>query len=200
MRYFIDTEFIEDGSTIDLISIGIVAEDHRELYAERITCKFGRAEDWVRENVFPHLECKPQIDNRGIIVPTVFNGTGGNTQFVRALVSGFIGDDEEPEFWGYFPSYDWVAFCQLWGKMIDLPRRFPKRINDICQLDGMGDHVIFPEQQTTKHNAIEDARWVRDVFNWYVNRGARPLNVKMSLPERGPWPLSEAQYRGEEDV
>ncbi len=31
MRYFLDTEFYEDGKTIDLISIGIVAEDGREL-------------------------------------------------------------------------------------------------------------------------------------------------------------------------
>ena len=33
MRYFYDTEFIEDGSTIELVSIGIVAEDGREFYA-----------------------------------------------------------------------------------------------------------------------------------------------------------------------
>lgn len=26
MRYFLDTEFIEDGKTIDLISIGIVSD------------------------------------------------------------------------------------------------------------------------------------------------------------------------------
>jgi hypothetical protein len=29
MKYFYGTEFIEDGKTIDLISIGIVAEDGR---------------------------------------------------------------------------------------------------------------------------------------------------------------------------
>lgn len=33
MKYFLDTEFHEDGKTIDLISIGIVAEDGREYYA-----------------------------------------------------------------------------------------------------------------------------------------------------------------------
>jgi len=32
MKYFIDTEFYEDGKTIDLISLGVVAEDGRELY------------------------------------------------------------------------------------------------------------------------------------------------------------------------
>ncbi len=36
MRYWYDTEFIEDGKTIDLISIGIVAEDGRELYLQSV--------------------------------------------------------------------------------------------------------------------------------------------------------------------
>jgi hypothetical protein len=38
MKYFLDTEFAETGGTenptIDLISLGIVAEDGREYYAE----------------------------------------------------------------------------------------------------------------------------------------------------------------------
>jgi 3' exoribonuclease, RNase T-like len=33
VKIFYDTEFIEDGRTIDLISIGMVAEDGREYYA-----------------------------------------------------------------------------------------------------------------------------------------------------------------------
>ncbi len=33
MKIFYDAEFIEDGVTIDLISIAMVAEDGRELYA-----------------------------------------------------------------------------------------------------------------------------------------------------------------------
>jgi hypothetical protein len=32
-RYFYDTEFNDDGSTIDLVSIGIVSDDGREYYA-----------------------------------------------------------------------------------------------------------------------------------------------------------------------
>jgi hypothetical protein len=30
MRFWFDTEFIEDGKTIDLMSIGVVAEDGRK--------------------------------------------------------------------------------------------------------------------------------------------------------------------------
>ena len=34
MKYWIDTEFIERPYAIDLISVGLGAEDGRELYAE----------------------------------------------------------------------------------------------------------------------------------------------------------------------
>jgi hypothetical protein len=34
MKYWMDTEFIERPYTIDLISIGLVAEDGREFYAD----------------------------------------------------------------------------------------------------------------------------------------------------------------------
>ena len=50
-RYFLDTEFIEDGKTIDLISIGIVCEDGRELYLANRNCDFDKASQWVKDNV-----------------------------------------------------------------------------------------------------------------------------------------------------
>lgn len=57
MRYFLDTEFIEDGRTIDLLSIGIVCEDGREFYAEvdQRDVDHEKADEWVRTNVISHL-------------------------------------------------------------------------------------------------------------------------------------------------
>jgi hypothetical protein len=55
VRYFYDTEFIEDGSTIDLISIGVVAEDGREYYAVSSEFNPERAGSWVRTHVLPKL-------------------------------------------------------------------------------------------------------------------------------------------------
>lgn len=48
VRYFYDTEFIEDGQTIELVSIGIVAEDGREYYAVSTDFDPARANPWVR--------------------------------------------------------------------------------------------------------------------------------------------------------
>lgn len=46
MKYFIDTEFVDDGHTIDLISIGIVAEDGRELYLQHVRPGLEEAPGW----------------------------------------------------------------------------------------------------------------------------------------------------------
>ncbi|MEO0869841.1 MAG: hypothetical protein AAFY17_15665, partial [Cyanobacteria bacterium J06642_11] len=55
MRYYLDTEFIEDGHTIDLISIGLVAEDGREYYALNVDCDWSKANNWVKQHVLGSL-------------------------------------------------------------------------------------------------------------------------------------------------
>ena len=55
MRYFYDCEFIEDGTTIDLVSVGVVAEDGREFYAVSTEFDSSTAGPWVRRNVLPKL-------------------------------------------------------------------------------------------------------------------------------------------------
>jgi 3' exoribonuclease, RNase T-like len=58
VKYWIDTEFIERPYTIDLISVGLVAEDGREFYAESSEVDWSKANQWTLENVRPQLEGK----------------------------------------------------------------------------------------------------------------------------------------------
>jgi hypothetical protein len=56
MRFWFDTEFYEDGKTIELISIGVVSQDGREYYAETPgSDRLAHQHPWLRENVWPHL-------------------------------------------------------------------------------------------------------------------------------------------------
>src|SRR5262245_10433135 len=55
VRYFYDCEFIEDGRTIELVSIGVAAEDGREFYAVSNEFDPSTAGKWVRANVLPKL-------------------------------------------------------------------------------------------------------------------------------------------------
>lgn len=71
MKYFLDFEFIEGFKKplfgkrrhfIDMISVGIVAEDGREYYAISNEFKWDDANEWVKENVLSKLEgrhCTP---------------------------------------------------------------------------------------------------------------------------------------------
>ncbi|MDA3854644.1 MAG: 3'-5' exoribonuclease [Candidatus Woesearchaeota archaeon] len=40
---------------------------------------------------------------------------------------------DKPEFYAYYADYDWVVFCWLFGRMIDLPKGFPRYCIDLKQ-------------------------------------------------------------------
>lgn len=146
MRYWFDTEFIEDGKTIDLMSLGIIAEDGRELYVENMDCDLSMASDWVRDNVIPHLGKNDPL--------RLYR------KQIRHTVLDFVGADK-PELWAYYADYDWVALCQLFGTMMDLPKGWPMYCRDVKQLcDDLGNPKL-PEQGKGEHHALADARWTR---------------------------------------
>jgi hypothetical protein len=154
MRYFLDTEFDENGSTIKLISIGMVREDGDTLYM--VSADFDPADcnEWVQANVLPLLGDAPRFPR----------------ETIRDAVRAFIGDDPKPEIWGYFADYDWVVFCQLWGRMVDLPKGFPMFCMDIKQWAkqrGVDIKSAVP-QQTGSHNALVDAHWNQRAYNFLL--------------------------------
>lgn len=144
MRVYFDTEFIEDGRTIDLLSIGLVRSDGAEYYAEPVETDRSRASDWVQENVLPQL-----------------TGPVKSRSVIAAEIREFVGD--QPEFWAWYADYDWVALCQLYGTMADLPEDWPMYCRDLKQVV---DHAGLRLQQgDSKHNALSDARWLAKQTN-----------------------------------
>lgn len=171
MRYFLDTEFIERGPKhpLELISIGIVCEDGRELYCVSTDFKSRHASAWVKENVFPHLPDRnvsfyDSPRRRGEALAWKSN------ERIASDIIKFIGNDSAPEFWGYYCDYDWVLFCQLFGDMSDKPRHFPYFCNDLRQaLDHEALHHI--NQPDAPHNALSDAHWIAETWRAHLNWG-----------------------------
>lgn len=74
--------------------------------------------------------------------------------------------EPKPEFWGYYADYDWVVFCGLFGTMMNLPKGFPMYCKDIKQLcDSLGNPRL-PEQGKGEHNALADARWNKQAYEY----------------------------------
>lgn len=167
-RFFMDTEFAEDGRVIDLISIALVREDGREYYAVSKEFDPERCNDWVRANVLP------------LLPPRDFGGWKTRKEIaadIRELVLGGDGGDK-PEFWAYFADYDWVVLCQLYGRMVDLPDGFPFWCHDLKQrMASLGiKKEQLPLQSGAEHSALEDARWVRTASLWIDAYGADRAN------------------------
>ena len=103
-----------------------------------------------------------------------------------------------PQFYGYYCDYDWVVFCWLFGKMIDLPQGFPMYCIDLKQMldvkykdgyyymnyiqvddtypsiiksgriDKVEKHPDYPKQ-TNEHSAIHDARWNFELYKFLTD-------------------------------
>jgi hypothetical protein len=150
VRCFVDTEFYEDGTTIDMISLGAVRSDGSEFYAVNRDAKLDRVSDWVRQFVLPKL-------------PLYGDQAWKTRDQIAKDFSAFMkGSGAEPsvsEVWGYYSDYDWVVICQMYGSMIALPNHFPKFCFDLKQFSKMLGSPTHPPDPEGEHNSLVDARW-----------------------------------------
>lgn len=212
--YFLDTEFLEGTQkrffgktkpTIDLISIGMVAEDGREYYA--ISKDFNLKEAWNRydivteqvygdqRNIFPEGIKKKVYWIRENVLKPIFddflspiqdsidnnyrkftinnfkfllNKYGkSNKEIANEIIDFTFKDSAEIlkngiKFYTYYGNYDWVVFCWLFGRMIDLPKGFPMYSKDLKQtLDEKQENryklkeIIDKTKVLTKHEESE---------------------------------------------
>ncbi len=184
MFYCLDEEFLDTGRTIDLVSIGLVSEDGRELYRQSVEFDPRKASPWVKENVFPYLErcpwtnvqitmhdlyfhekygqCVDQIRGR------VHNCPWRTREQLKRDIQAFMDVEAygKPELITWCGSYDHVAFCQIFGTMMELPKGFPHHVQDIqVALDkkGITDDML-PKQEGTAHNALADAKYIKKLW------------------------------------
>ena len=188
-KYFLDTEFIEGFHKplfgkkrhhIDLISIGIYCEDGRTLYKISSEYDYKDADKWVQENVIlKAYKHAVHGDGRNVYTAQNFHKMFGFPNgYIRGLLLDFFAIDKTPiEIFGYFADYDWVLFCSLFGRMIDLPKGFPMYCIDLKQmmqergLTSEWKRQVCPDPQD-EHNALSDAKWNYRLYNKIIETDA----------------------------
>ncbi|WP_444960557.1 hypothetical protein [Nocardiopsis sp. M1B1] len=172
MRVYYDTEFVERGPDhpLVLVSIGMVAEDGRELYA--VSSEFDqdlvRSHPWLSEHVWPQLPLRGGPE--GAVLDTGHPHVRTRGEIAR-MVHEFLRDTPEPQLWAWYGSYDHVLLCQLWGTPREMPREVPFLTHDLKQeAVRLGDPRL-PPQRSGLHHALADARhlmrrarWLREHF------------------------------------
>lgn len=145
-RYFYDSEFIEDGQRIDLVSIGVVDEAGREFYAVSTEFDASRAIPWVKRNVLDQL-------------PSPSDQAWRTREQIRTDLLAFLTGPGEPiELWAWMAGYDHVVLAQLWGDMRGLPRPIPRFTHELRQKWEDAGSPPVPPQPADQHNALADAR------------------------------------------
>ena len=180
MRIYIDCEFVEDGRTIDLISIALVAEDGREYYAigdDAWTTQRTVEHPWLAANVIPSLPLEMYEQAGGMRVATTREGRlvefasrwdwdKDHPDFgcvkprdqIALDVLKFIRATPDPQLYGWYSAYDHVVLAQLFGRMTDLPDGVPMYTGDLKQECVRLGNPHVPQQESGQHNALADAR------------------------------------------
>jgi hypothetical protein len=161
-RLFFDTEFIDTGREVILLSIGVVRDDGATYYAEDEEADLMLASDWVRQNVLPHMTYMKTPPGGG---PADAWALKPRARIAAELID-FAGNS--PEWWAYMADYDWVVLSQLYGPLVNRPQGWPFWCHDVMQffdaarMHGKpGDWVPEPE---TEHHALADAQWTKALW------------------------------------
>lgn len=81
-----------------------------------------------------------------------------------------VDENQEIKVYGFYSSYDWVVFCQLYGLMMNLPKGLPWYCRDLKQTaddihERTGKNTKF-SKGSTQHNALADAKWNKEFHNF----------------------------------
>ena len=167
MKIFFDTEFTWLRQDTSLISIGLISEEWQEFYAEFTDYKKEQVDTWLENNVIAHLEWKKYW----VYV--------WNTEYIKSLLEDWFSTFEDVEIWSDCLSYDWVLFNTLMADYSEGYPKLPSHINyipfDICTLfqikwiDPDISRELFSGMEGKKHNALYDAKVIRECYNKLTN-------------------------------
>lgn len=181
---FFDTEFYENGESINLISIGAVKPDGEQCYL--INGDFDR--QWFEDDA----KKRGQHETIEFLNNNVFNNLGAtktNTFSLDMLTKIFVHYcGSNPVFWTSTGAYDWILIMQtFFGRMLDQPKDWPYMAMDTAQLKAMFPHVKkdmsllpFAMPHANEHNALYDAAEVYAKYlsyKKYIVENNLPINI-----------------------
>lgn len=191
IKVFFDLEFTGLHKLTTAISIGLVAEDGREYYAEFTDFDKFQIDTFLKKEVLPKrilaeydFERDYNADAETVLVK-------GDIDLVHdTMLNWFMKYEEQGvEMWGDLLSYDWVLFLNIFGNALALPKFIDYIPMDLCTaLKLMGedkdvDRNIFAygedaakKMNENKHNSLHDAKTQLEVFKRLIDKVQKSTN------------------------
>ena len=137
---------------------------------KKLIYKYGKTNKQIAE------EIKDFVSQKQLLYTRLMDNLYGFTTETLRTFEGRMACIEHnwgtPKFYAYYADYDWVVFCQLFGTMMDLPRKFPMYCIDLKQeldrFDLKNKAKQLPKQEN-EHNALADAIWTKQLHE-FINK------------------------------
>lgn len=186
MKLFFDMEFTGLRQDTTVISLGIVDENGRSIYAEYIDYDRRQIDSWIKKNV---IDNTMYLKNKEI--PAIHYFEGGNTICVsttqenRDHILEWLSfyDDEDIQFVSDVCHYDMVLLIDvLFDTALSIPKNISAACHDINQdiaryknislkeaFDFSREDLLTSKElekiDGEKHNALYDAKVIRAIYN-----------------------------------
>jgi len=167
VRVFFDTEFTGLHQNTTLISIGCVAEDGAQFYAELDDFDRSQVDEWIHDNVYVHLwHQMPYAPTPPGVSYLVDNGPE-----VALQLRVWLEQWESVEIWSDCLAYDWVLFCELFYGAFGIPKNIyyiPFDLATLFKIKDIDPDVNREEYSGltggNKHNALWDAQVIKACY------------------------------------
>jgi len=171
-RIFWDCEFTGLHQNTTLISIGCVAEDGQQFYAELTDFDTGQVDEWIQAHVIDNLTLLTGMvsaDEKDMRV-------SGNKETVKHYLEKWLSQWESVEMWSDCLAYDWVLFCELFGGAFGIPKNvyyIPFDLATLFKIKGVDPDISreeyaglsAPRGHPMKHHALADAQMIRACYD-----------------------------------
>jgi len=172
---FFGTKFTGLHQKTTLISIGLISECGKTLYAEFTDYDRFQIDSWLQKNVInnlsPHYELfceRVSLEDNQII--------WGKSHRIKFYLTRWLSQFKEIEMWLDCLAYDWVLFNNIFGTAFDIPKNIYYIPFDICtlfKLKGVDPDISREEfafgdsipKDAQKHNALWDAKVIKICYD-----------------------------------
>ncbi len=201
LRYENEYTFLK-GESYDLFEQELKNGLHDDLFTfksiKALLNRYGKTNKQIAKEIVRFVDYGKYnkiVSKDGDIIRNIMYYHGDVDDYVKQFESENKDYKETPtSFYAYYADYDWVVFCWLFGRMIDLPEGFPMHCNDLKQmldekllstkirglyypenrvtlkykLTFIKNHPNYPKEEN-EHNALADAKWNKKLHEFIKN-------------------------------
>lgn len=184
MNIYFDCEFTGLYKDTELISMGFISEDGKELYLEFKGINVTRQDRWIKENVLAHT-IEYGDTYWGDVVNNVLNYHCGTKDELKGVLLNWLRQFDSVQMVSDVCHFDFVLFIDIFGSAFDLPKNVSPTCHDINQdiacTYGVNDFKAFDMSREEilddmeisvsgyKHNSLYDAKVIREIYRGCTN-------------------------------